>query len=39
MVYFSILSKITDKALYRVAAAGGLGIEPRRISDAFMGPP
>jgi len=28
-----------DKALYRVAAAGGLGSEPRRISDALTGPP
>ena len=39
VVSFLILSYNMDKALYRVAAAGGLGSEPRRISDALTGPP
>jgi hypothetical protein len=38
-VHLLILSNNTDKALYRVAAAGGFGSEPRRISEALIGPP
>jgi hypothetical protein len=37
--YFSIFSSGMDMALWRVAAAGGLAIEPSRISDALTGPP
>jgi hypothetical protein len=38
-IHLLILSNNTDKALYRVAAAGGFGSEPRRISEALIGPP
>jgi len=37
--YFPILSNNSDRALYRGEAAGGLAIDPRRISDALIGPP